>query len=112
MKDSGSRFARHGERHAIDSPAVESLLGSIVFREGHLESLVRRGSGRSRFCKARITPLERGWSRPLCLTAAACVLHDDSHAVPTVAIIQIAQDPDAWMIHLHYRRDALRGANP
>jgi hypothetical protein len=65
-----------------------------------------------RRCKAPIIPGKGRRLDPLRLAALACIFNDHAHAMATVFIVQITQDPFARMPHLHDRADALGGAQP
>src|SRR4051812_2285257 len=101
MKHGGSRFACHWIRHAVNRPPIEAFFCSIVFGECHLESLIGLRSGRSRFRKARIVPLEGRRSKPLRFSSAARVLHYDPHAVAAIIVCEVTENPDTRMRHVY-----------
>ena len=53
-----------------------------------------------------------GGRDPFGLAVAAAILDNDSHAVLAIVIGEVAQNPNAGMIHLHDGRNALRRAQP
>src|SRR5215467_6664651 len=112
VKGGRYRFVSHGKRNAIDGPAVESFFRRVVFRKSHVDSFVGLRSCGAGFGEPRVTPFERGGREPLRLSSAARVLDHNSHAMSAVAIVEITQNPDAGMVHVHERRDALSSANP
>src|SRR5689334_4108465 len=112
MKYGWRWFTYHWIRNAIYCPPVEAFVRSIVLCECHLESLVGYGRRRSQLPETPIVPLEWGRSSPLRFPGAPCVLHYDSHAMATITAVEITQNPDAWVIHVNYRGNALRCANP
>src|SRR5713101_1978551 len=90
MKCGWRWFASHGIRHTIDRPPVEAFFCSVVFCECHLKSLISWRSRRVESCKACIAPFECRRSCPLRLSGATRVLHDDSHTVSAITVVEIA----------------------
>src|ERR1700757_2291826 len=57
MKPSSYQFTGHvtlREGRAVDGPAIEALLGGVVFGEGHLQDFVGRGGGAAGLRKMRV----------------------------------------------------------
>jgi len=112
MKRGGDHFVGHGESDSIDSPAVEAFFGGVVFGEGHLKGHIGGSGGGAGFCETRIVPFEGRWRDPLGFAGAAGVLDDNAHAVAAIIVVEIAQDPDAGMIHFHDGRNAFGSTEP
>ena len=69
---------------------------------------LRCGDGVRRCCgKAQIVPGKLLRLLPLRLAAAAAYSTSDPHARRHDVLAHFAHDPDAGMVHLHQRRDAL-----
>ena len=73
---------------------------------------VGRGRDGAGLGEARIVPAKRRRRDPCGFARAASVFNDDAHAVAAVVVVEIAQNPDAGMIHLHDGGDALGGSQP
>ena len=76
-------------------------VGGVVFRESHLDGLIRSGRERVRLREARVIPARLGRSEPLALATLAGVFDHDAHAVATVVVGKIAHDPYARVVHFH-----------
>src|SRR5215467_6227032 len=105
-------FACHGMRYAIDRPPVESRLGGVVLRKGHLKNFVGSGRGGASLRKARVVPPECRRNKPLRLSDSPGILHDYPHPVSAVIVVEVTKDPYPGMIHVDYRRYPFRRSKP
>src|SRR5712664_2313015 len=105
-------LACHGVGHPVDGPSVETLFGSVIFGEGHIERLIRCSGGVTSFRKARIVPFERPGGKPLRFAGLARVFDDNAHPVPAIIVVEVAHNPNARMIHFHDGGNALGCADP
>src|SRR6516162_10785805 len=89
VKRGGSRGLRHRIGNAIDCPAIKTLFGGIVLREGYLKCFVGGRSHCARFREAGVTPFERWWRNPRWFACLSGIFHHYAHAVAAVVVVQI-----------------------
>src|SRR5262249_8869024 len=112
MEGSRNGLAGHSKSRAVDGPAVEAFVGSVVFSKGHLKDMVGLNRTRSWFGESEVVPFE-GWRRrPLRFSASPGIFDGDTHAVPAIPIVEVTQNPQAGVVHVHDGGDAFTGADP
>ena len=112
MKRGGHRRFGHGKCDAIDGPEIETFVGGVLFGEEHVDGFVGVGGGGPGGGEAEVVPLEGGRGSPEGLGLLIGVFDDDAHAVVAVVVGEIAENPDAGMIHGDEGGDALGRAEP
>src|SRR5215469_5060666 len=105
-------FSSHRICRTVNRPAIEALLCGVFLRKGHLDCLVSLGSRRTGLGETRVAPPELRRSSPLWLPSASGILHNDSHSMPAIPIIKIAEKPHPRLRHVHQRGNALRCTDP
>src|SRR5262249_37406380 len=70
------------------------------------------GSGLAAFGKIGVIPTKRLWFDPLGFARSARVFDNDTHAMASVIVCEITQNPHAWMFPLDNSRNPLRRAYP
>ena len=102
----------HRERHVVDAPFVEALVGGVVLGERHLDGFIRRLARRTRLSETRIIPFERSRLGPFRLSGFAGIFDHNAHAPGAVVIGKVAHHPYAGMVHLDHRRYTFGGPQP
>src|ERR1700722_19929371 len=107
--------ARHfagGEGKSIYGPPIEAIICGVIFGERHFNSFIGRRSCSARLGEVGVIPSKKRRREPLRFAGPIGVLDDNAHAVATVVIIQITEDPHTGMIHLYNGGNTLCRAKP
>src|SRR6516162_874834 len=102
----------HREGLAVEQPIVKSAARTVVFDNCHVESFVGRCRYGAGLAENGIIPTVPFRLAPLRLALGVRVFDHNAHAVASIVVGEITHDPHTRMVHLHNRRDTLRGAEP
>src|ERR1700677_3020391 len=112
---SWSHVARHfagGKGNSVNGPAVEAIICGVILGEGHFNGFIGRWGRGARLGEVRVIPSKAQRREPLRFAGAVGVFDDRTHAVATVVIIQVAENPHAGMIHFYNSGNTLCRAKP